>query len=64
VHDLVPRQPPETSEAWSLRLAAKLGIHHVLELAPEPLPEAMKPFVKEVAHANGLRLFELTTPAP
>lgn len=62
VHQLVPRQPPESSEAWSLRFAARMGVKHVLDLPSDPLPAAMKPFVKEVAKTGDLRLFEIITP--
>ena len=62
IHQLVPREPGESSSAWSLRLAARLGVKHVLELPSDPLPAAMKPFVKQVAQAGDLRLFEILTP--
>ena len=62
MHQLVPRQSQESSEAWSLRLAARVGVKHVLELPSDPLPAAMKPFVKEVAQAGDLRLFEILAP--
>ena len=62
MHQLVPRQAHQSSEAWSLRLAARLEVKHLLELPSDPLPAAMNPFVKEVAKAGDLRLFEILTP--
>ena len=59
IHQLAPRQPDDTAEVWSVRLARKLSIRYVLEIAPDPLPPAMKPYLKEVAQAHGLRLYEL-----
>lgn len=64
LHELVPRQPPESAETWSRRFAARLGIQHVLEIAPDTVPPAMQPYVKEVIRSGGLRLLELSPPPP
>lgn len=63
LHELAPKKASDTAELWSVHLARKLSIRHVLEVAPDELPAAMKPYLKEVAKANGLRLFELVPPA-
>ena len=59
-HRLVPAQPGESADAWSLRFARRLGLACVLELQPGTLPAAIKAQCRPLASAGGMTLFEIT----
>lgn len=63
-HRLVPTQPGESADAWSLRFARRLGLACVLELEPGTLPAAIKAQCQPLASAGGMTLFEIQPPAP
>ena len=63
-HRLVPALPGESSDAWSLRFARRLGLACVIELKPNSLPAAIKAQCRPLASAGGMTLFEIMPDSP
>lgn len=61
--DLVPRMEGESEIDWSLRLAARVGIGHVIETDSLRLPPDLKSRCKEVLTLSELRVYRLPDPA-
>lgn len=55
----LPPEPGEKAFTWSIRLARKLGIHHLLETPDDKLPKSVKALCKPIAESGGLVLYEL-----
>lgn len=59
----LPPQKDELTTDWSLRLAQKLGVRHVLETWQDRLPKRLREKCRPVWSGAGLMLYELPTPA-
>lgn len=59
----LPPGKEEPTSAWSLRLAQKLGIRHVLETWEDKLPRRVREQCKPVWAGPGLMLYELPSEA-
>ncbi|MGV3661829.1 MAG: hypothetical protein ACO1TE_16705 [Prosthecobacter sp.] len=57
--ELVPPQPHEADLEWSLRLARRLSVHHLLETGSDLVPDDLKPRLRLVCAGKTLRLYEL-----
>lgn len=62
--ELVPEKTGETQNEWSLRLAKRLNVRHVIETDEDPLPIELKSRTRQIAGGNHLRLYEVSPPEP
>lgn len=59
----LPPHKDELTNDWSLRLAQKLGVRHVLETWQDRLPKRLREKCRPIWSGAGLMLYELPTPA-
>ncbi|HEY1048154.1 MAG TPA: hypothetical protein VGE39_00310 [Prosthecobacter sp.] len=59
----LPPQKDELTNDWSLRLAQKLGVRHVLETWQDRLPKRVREKCRPIWSGAGLMLYELPAPA-